>query len=99
MIARLLSQTAQHEQPSTPKKPLRSLIGSFEVQAPAWSWPWTLQSLAQPQVEMAVRRSERAPAPSGSPRAAYPPKVRTGDQSGMAGGMSFSSSALKSPAP
>jgi hypothetical protein len=47
-----------------------SAIGSFEVQALAWSWPWTPQSLAQPHVEIAVRRSERAPAPSGSPQAA-----------------------------
>ncbi len=34
-----LAQTAQQEQPSAPKKPLRSAIGSFDVQAPAWSWP------------------------------------------------------------
>jgi hypothetical protein len=29
--------TAQQEQPRAPKKPLRSAIGSFDVQAPAWS--------------------------------------------------------------
>jgi hypothetical protein len=29
--------TAQQAQPSAPKKPLRSAIGSFDVQAPAWS--------------------------------------------------------------
>lgn len=62
--------TAQQAQPSAPKKPFKSAIGSFAVHAPAWSWPWTLQELAQPQVEIAVRRNEFKPAPCGSPQAA-----------------------------
>jgi hypothetical protein len=66
----LKNHTAQQAQPSAPKKPLRSAIGSLDVQAPAWSWPWTLQELAQPQVEIAVRRRELKPAPCGSPQAA-----------------------------
>jgi hypothetical protein len=62
--------TAQQAQPSAPKKPFRSAIGSFAVHALAWSWPWTLQELVQPQVEIAVRRNEFKPAPCGSPQAA-----------------------------
>ena len=62
-------QTAQQAQPSAPQKLLRSEIGSVLAQAPAWSWPWTPQELAQPQAVIAFRRREFLPAPSGSPQA------------------------------
>src|SRR5215218_6029970 len=42
------SHTAQQAQPSAPQKLLKSDTGSLPAQARAWSWPCTLQRLAQP---------------------------------------------------
>src|SRR5690606_859608 len=95
----------QHEQPSAPKKPLRSDTGACDPHAFAWLCPCRPQLVLQPHAATLWQRrpdaddSEFLPAPSGSPQAAYPPNSLVGAQSGMAGGSGLSSCSANSPSP
>src|SRR5271169_2180565 len=91
-----LDQKAKQLHPSAPQKLLRSATGSLADHAVAWSWPWMSQSLAQLQLS-AIFCKPSGLVHFGSPQAAYPPKLRTGDQSGIAGGGAVWSRCEKSP--